>query len=119
MGNETLLNHLSTGTLLLVSYVTRQSVVNLFGMNASRLTRRRAKTYKSTVSFVLEREAIGPDSALAIKDLNELYIENLKSLGIQEKTQTTRFAQQLLNSIPNLVSSTVNKSTVILFGDKS
>ena len=119
MGNETLLNHLSTGTLLLVSYVTRQSVVNLFGMNASRLTRRRAQAYKSTVSFVLEREAIGPDSALASKDLNELYIENLKSLGIQEKTQTTRFTQQLLNSIPNLVSSTVNKSTVILFGNKS
>ena len=88
-------------------------------MNASRLTRRRAQAYKNIVSFVLEREAIGPDSAFVIKDLNELYIENLKSFGIQEKTQTTRFTQQLLNSIPNLVSSTVNKSTVILFGDKS
>ena len=42
----------------------------------------------------------------------------MKSFGIAEKDHTTRFTQRLLNSIPNLVSSTVNKSTVVLFGDK-
>ena len=50
--------------------------------------------------------------------MNELYIENLKSFGIEEKAQSTRFTQRLLNSIPNLVSSTVNTSTIVLFGDK-
>ena len=64
-------------------------------------------------SFVLEQEAIEPCSTFVVKDLNELYIKNLKSFGIEEKVQTTRFTQQLLNSIPNLVSGTVNKNTFV------
>ena len=56
---------------------------------------------------------------LVVEDLNELYIGHLKSFGIEEKVQATRFTQRLLNSIPNLVRSTVNKNTVaVLFGDK-
>ena len=41
----------------------------------------------------------------------------MKSFGIEEKAQTTRLTQRLLNSIPKLVISTVNKNTVVLFGD--
>ena len=71
------------------------------------------------VRFVLEQEAIEPGSTFVVEDLNELYIEHLKSFGIEEKVQATRFTQRLLNSIPNLVRSTVNKNTVaVLFGDK-
>ena len=40
------------------------------------------------------------------------------SFGIEEVAQTTKFTQRLLNSIPNLVSSTVNKNTAALFEDK-
>ena len=79
---------------------------------------RRVQAYEGIVSFVLEREAIEPRSSFVVKDLNELYIENLKSFGIEEKAQTTRFTQRLLNSIPNLVSSSVNKNAVVLFEDK-
>ena len=50
--------------------------------------------------------------------MNELYVKNLTSFGIEEEAQTTKFTQRLLNIIPNLVSSTVNKNTAVLFGDK-
>ena len=83
------------------------------------MKRRRVQAYESSVSFVLEQEAIEPGSTFVVEDLNELYIEHLKSFGIEEKVQATRFTQRLLNSIPNLVRSTVNKNTVVvLFGDK-
>ena len=77
-----------------------------------------AQVYESIVSFVLEQEAIDPGSTFVVKGLNELYIENLKSFGIEEKVQTTRFTHRLLNSIPNLVCRIVNKNTVVLLGDK-
>ena len=77
---------------------------------------RRAQTYESIVSFVLEQEAIEPHSTFVVKDLNELTI--YQKFDIEEKAQTTRFTERLLNSIPNLVRSTVNKNTVVLFGDK-
>ena len=67
---------------------------------------------------MLEQETVEPGTTFVAKDLNELYVENLKSFGIKEKTQTTRFTGQLLASIPNLVRSTVNKNTLVLFDDK-
>ena len=67
---------------------------------------------------MLEQETAEPDTTFVVKDLNELYVENLKSFGIKEKTQTTQFTGQLLASIPNLVTSTVNKNTIVLFDDK-
>ena len=79
---------------------------------------RQAEAYENIVSFVLEQEAIEPCSTFVVKDLNKPYIKNLKSFGIEEKAQTTRFNQQLFNIILNLVSSTINKNTVVLFGDK-
>ena len=79
---------------------------------------RQAEAYENIVSFVLEQEAIEPCSTFVVKDLNKLYIKILKSFGIEEKAQTTRFNQQLFNIILNLVSSTINKNTVVLFGDK-
>ena len=67
---------------------------------------------------MLEQETVEPGTTFVAKDLNELYVENLKSFGIKEKTQTTRFTGQLLASIPNLVRSTVNKNALVLFDDK-
>ena len=67
---------------------------------------------------MLEQETVEPGTTFVAKDLNDLYVENLKSFGIKEKTQTTRFTGQLLASIPNLVRSTVNKNTLVLFDDK-
>ena len=79
---------------------------------------RRAQAFESIVGFVLEQETVEPGTNFVVKDLNELYVENLKSFGIEEKTQTTRFTGRLLASIPNLVTSTVNKNTVVLFDKK-
>ena len=64
---------------------------------------------------MLEQETVEPGTTFVFKDLNELYVENLKSFGIEERTQTTC---RLLASIPNLVTSTVNKNTVVLFDNK-
>ena len=52
---------------------------------------RRVQAYESSVSFVLEQEAIEPGSTFVVKDLNKLYIENLIFFGIEENAQTTRF----------------------------
>ena len=46
---------------------------------------RQARAYESIASFALEQDVIEPGS-FVVKDLNELYIENLKSFGIEEKT---------------------------------
>ena len=129
VGNETLLNHLSTGDAssneLYYHAECNKSLWNqcikIDKENSSHdieMKWRRMQVYESIVSFVLEQEAIEPGSTFVVKDLNEQYIENLKSFGIEEKAQSTRFTQRLLNSIPNLISSTVNTSTVVLFGDK-
>ena len=64
---------------------------------------------------MLEQETVEPGTTFVVKDLN---VENLKSFGTEEKTQTTRFTGRLLASIANLVTSTVNKNTVALFDDK-
>ena len=58
---------------------------------------------------MLEQETVEPGTT---------YVKNLKSFGIEEKTQATRFTGRLLASIPNLVTSTMNKNTVVFFYDK-
>ena len=78
---------------------------------------RRTQAFESIGSFMLKQETIEPGTTFAVKDLNKLYVKNLKSFGIEEKTQTTRFTGRLLASIPNLVISTMNKNTVVLFDD--
>ena len=67
---------------------------------------------------MLKQETIEPGTSFAVKDLNKLYVKNLKSFGIEEKTQTSRFTGRLLASMPNLVTSTMNQNTVVLFDDK-
>ena len=47
-----------------------------------------------------------------------MYVEKLKTFGIEEKTQSTRFKERLLTAILNLVSHTVNNSLVVLFDDQ-
>ena len=118
--NETLLNHLSTGDAssneLYYHVKCNKSLWNQCikldkensGHNIE-MKWRQVQAYENIITFVLEQEAIEPDS---------MFVFFLKSFGIEEKKQTTRFTQWLLNSIPNLVSSTVNKNTVVLFGDK-
>ena len=70
---------------------------------------RRAQAFESITSFMLEQETVEPGTT---------YVKNLKSFVIEEETQTTRFTGRLLASIPNLVTSTMNKNTVVLFDDK-
>ena len=129
VGNETLLNHLSTGNTS-SNNLDYHAKCNKYLWNQCikidkddschdiEMKGRRAQVYESIVSFVLGQEAIEPGSTFVVKDLNELYVKNLTSFGIEEEAQTTKFTQRLLNSIPNLVSSTVNKNTAVLFGDK-
>ena len=78
---------------------------------------KRAQSFNSIISYIHEQHSIDPGSTFAVKDLNELYIENLKSFNIEEKPQTTRFTERLIASVPNLVCRTVSKKTVVLFDE--
>ena len=43
---------------------------------------RRAQAFDSIVTYLLEQATDEPGSSFVVKDLNELYVENLKSFGI-------------------------------------
>ena len=77
-----------------------------------------AQAFDSRVSYVLEQEAVNPGLTFVVKELNELYVENLKSFCIEWKTQTTRFTKRLLTAVPNRVARTVSNSTIVLFDEK-
>ena len=78
----------------------------------------KAQVFDSIVSYVLEQETVDPGSTHVVKELNEMYVENLKSFGIEAKAQSTRFTERLLDAIPNLVVRTVSNCTVVLFDEK-
>ena len=79
---------------------------------------RQAQAFDSIVNYVLEQETVDPGSTHVVKELNAMYVENLKSFGIEEKAQSTRFTERLLDAIPNLVARTVSNCTVVLFDEK-
>ena len=56
--------------------------------------------------------------SISVKELNQMCVENLKELGIDEQCQTTRFAKRLVDSVPNLVSSTVDGKLYVLRSEK-
>ena len=122
VGNEAILNLLPIGDASSneLYYLWNQCIkINKESRSRNIETKwRRAQAFESIINFVLEQETVEPGTTFVAKDLNELYVKNLKSFAIKEKTQTTRFTLQLLASIPNLVTSTVNKNTVVLFDDK-
>ena len=79
---------------------------------------KKAKAFHSVVTHVIEKVADDPDVSLPVKELNILYTENLKELGIVEQCQATRFADRLIKSIPNLVSTIVNNKLYVLRSEK-
>ena len=80
---------------------------------------KKAQAFHSVVTHVIEKMADDPDTSIPVKELNQLYIENLKELlGIDEKCQTTRFAERLVDSIPNLLSTNVNNKLYVLRSKK-
>ena len=93
--NETLLNHLSTGDAssneLYYHVKCNKSLWNQCikldkensGHNIE-MKWRQVQAYENIITFVLEQEAIEPDS---------MFVFFLKSFGIEEKKQTTRFTQ--------------------------
>ena len=100
VGNEALLNLLSTGDassnelyyLAQCNNDLRNQCIKIDKESSSRNIEtkwRRAQAFESIVSFVLEQETVEPATTFVVKDLNELYVENLKSFGIEGKTQTT------------------------------
>ena len=67
---------------------------------------------------LIEQVNVDSEISIPVKELNQLYVDNLKELGIEEHCQTTRFTERLVNSIPNLVSSTVNSRLYVLRSEK-
>lgn len=129
VGNNILLNHLSSGDASSNELFYHAQCNNDLYNKCIKIDKenssynieskwRRAQAFESIVSYVIEQETIEPGSTFVVKDLNELYVDNLTSFGIEEKTQTTRFTERLTSNIPNLVTATVNKNTVVLFDKK-
>ena len=65
---------------------------------------RQAQAFDSIVSYVLEQETVDPGSTFVVKELNELYVDNLKLFCIKEKSQTTHFTERLLTTVPNIAA---------------
>ena len=59
-----------------------------------------------------------PAISLPVKELYKIYIDNLKELGIEEQCQTARFAERLVSTIPNLVTSTVKVASYDMVRDQ-
>ena len=74
---------------------------------------KKAQAFHSVVTHIIEKMADDSNVSLPVKELNMLYIENLKELGIDEQCQATRFAEKLVNSIPSLLSTSVNNKLYV------
>ena len=68
---------------------------------------KKAQAFHSVIAYVIEKMTDDPATSLPVKELYQIYIDNLKELGIEEQCQTARFAERLVSTIPNLVTSTV------------
>ena len=130
VGNENLLIHLSSGVDFSsnVLYYHAQCNRDLWNQcvkidkmqssDAIEKKWRQEQVFDSIVSYIFEQETVDPGSTHVVKELNEMYVENLKSFGIEEKAQSTRFTERLLDAIPNLFVRTVSNCTVVLFDEK-
>ena len=82
------------------------------------ITWKKAQAFNSDVTSIIDQVTADSGISIPVKELNQLYIDNLKELGIEERCQTTRFAERLINSIPNLVATTVNTRLYVLRPEK-
>ena len=123
VGNDGLLSHLSSGdTCSNELYYHGQCNIDLWdecnkidaAEKSNSITWKKAQAFHSVVTNVIEQVNADSEISIPVKELNQLYVDNLKELGIEEHCQTTRFAERLVNSIPNLVSSTVNSRLYVL-----
>ena len=85
---------------------------------SSDISWKKAQAFQSVLTYVIEKLTDDPDISLPVKELNELYVDNLKDLGIEKQCQTTKFAKKLVSSIPNLVSTTVKSKLYVLRSQK-
>ena len=125
VGNESVLSLLSNGDVAsneLYYHGTRNNAMwnecsKIDRMNDKELENnwKKAQSFHNVVNYVVEKEAVDPGSIFVVKELNNMYVENLKVYGIEEQCQTTRFTQRLVAYIPNLVSQIVERKTIVLF----
>ena len=62
--------------------------------------------------------ADGRETCIPVKELNQYYVDNLKELGVDEQCQTTRFAEKLIRSVPNLIKTTVDSKLYVMQSQK-
>ena len=95
VGNEALLNLLSTGDASSNELHYHAQSKNDLSNQCIKIDKesssrnietkwRQAHAFERIVSFVLEQETVEPGTTFVVKDLYELYVENLKSFGIEE-----------------------------------
>ena len=119
VGNERLLNLLSSGdTSCNELYYHGQCNVQMWNECSRIDANQKSSDAAWKKAQVIEKMTDDPDTSILVKELNQLYVENLKDLGIDEQCQTTRFAERLVSSIPNLVSTTVNSKLYVLRSQK-
>ena len=127
VGNEGLLNLLSSGdTSCNELFYHGQCNVEMWNecsridanQKSTDMAWRKAQAFHSVITNVIEKMMDDPDTSIPVKELNQMYVENLKEIGMDEQCQTTRFADRLVNSVPNLVSTTVNGQLYVLRSQK-
>ena len=79
---------------------------------------RKAQAFHSIVTYIIETMTEDSGTSILVKEMNQRYVDSLKEYGIEEKCQTTRFAERLVNSIPNLIVATVNAKLYVIRSEK-
>ena len=81
-------------------------------------TWKKAQAFNSVITHVIEKMTEDSGISIPVKELNQMYVERLKEFGIEEQCQTTRFAEKLVNAIPNLITTTVLSKLYVLRSEK-
>ena len=79
---------------------------------------KKAQAFHSVITYVVEKMADDRETCIPVKELNQYYVDNLKELGVDEQCQTTRFAEKLIRSVPNLIKTTVDSKLYVMQSQK-
>ena len=78
----------------------------------------KATCFESIIMFVIEEEQSLPGSSFVVRELNQMYIDMLKSHGIEEAVNTTRFVERLKQSLPDIhFTKRKDGKTIAMFND--
>ena len=67
------------------------------------------------LNHFIDADTENPGSTFSARELNSMYVDQLKAKGIKESINTTRFTKRLVENIPELYVETVDNKTQLVF----